>query len=51
VKIQLGLSSIHNPLAALVALAAFLVLLWRPLATPVLVLAGGCVGLLSQGAF
>ena len=49
VTIQLGLSSIHNPLAALVALASFLILLWRPLATPVLVLAGGCVGLL--GAF
>src|SRR5438132_1437195 len=45
VTIQLGVSSVHSPSAALVALASFLVLLWRPLATPVLVLAGGCLGL------
>lgn len=50
VTIQLGVSSIHSPLAAVVSVASFLVLLWRPLATPVLVLAGGCLGLLSQGA-
>jgi chromate transporter len=51
VTIQLGLSSIHSLPAVLVALASFLVLLWRPLATPALVLGGGCLGLLSQGAF
>jgi chromate transporter len=51
VTIQLGVSSIHNPLAAAVAVASFLTLLWRPLATPVLVLAGACLGLLTQGAF
>jgi chromate transporter len=50
VTIQLGVSSIHNPLAAGVSVASFLILLWRPLVTPVLVLAGACLGLLTGGA-
>jgi chromate transporter len=49
VAIQLGVSSIHNPLAAVVSVASFLILLWRPLVTPALVLAGACLGLLTGG--
>jgi chromate transporter len=49
VTIQLGVISIHNPLAAGVAVGSFLILLWRPLATPVLVFVGGCLGLLTAG--
>jgi len=51
VTLQLGASSVHGPAAAAAAAACFLVLLWRPLATPVLVAAGAALGLASQGAF
>ncbi|HEY4028604.1 MAG TPA: chromate efflux transporter [Candidatus Dormibacteraeota bacterium] len=51
VTLQLGLSSIRTPMAAVVAVACFAILLRQPLATPVLVLAGAALGLLSAGAF
>jgi len=49
VTIQLGLTSVHSLAGAAVLVASFLVLLWRPLATPLLVLVGAVLGLLSGG--
>jgi chromate transporter len=51
VTLQLGAGSIRGPAAAAVAVACFAVLLRQPLATPVLVVAGAALGLLSAGAF
>jgi chromate transporter len=46
---QLGLASVHDWLTAAIALVAFPLILWKPLATPAVVAGGAAIGLAALG--